>query len=494
MKLRPYQEKMMEDARGALRKGHRRILITAPTGAGKTVVLATKLHNFLERGEGSALYVVHRRQLVLQTAGVLERMGVPATIVMAGHQTDWSKRVFVVSRDTWERRKKWINFGDVGMIIFDEAHIGINAQKRIVDALRPRVVLGYTATPTTMTGPGMGALYDAIVHGPSYDELIAQGYLVPTEWVVASPIDKSGLRVSRATGDYALPDVVKLVKGQVLYDLYDAYAAHGGERTVIFAPTVDIAATIAARLGNSGIPAAVVDWSTPPKHRAYVLNAFREGKLKVLVNVDVFSEGWDEPLVDTIILANPTRSLARHLQRIGRGMRPAPGKHSIRIIDLVGVVFEHGAPEDITGWELEPARPDRNRARPTPPVKRKGLCPICRHEMNSVPCPNCGFAPEYKPVIRDLEVVGGMLVDMDSEAMRKHFYSQLRYWARLYGKKEGWAAHAYRYRYGEWPPYEWRRLPLVPPTESTERFIKHLLIRWAKRREMPWEGRFFRRE
>ncbi len=476
--------------------GHRHVLIAAPTGAGKTHILAWKLASFLERrSDGVALYVVHRRQLVLQTHALLERLGIPASIVMADHVTDWSNRVFVVSRDTWERRKKYLNFGDVGLVIFDEAHIGISAQLRIAEALRPEVVLGYTATPVSMNGPGMGALYQTLIQGPSYMELISDGFLVPTRFVSVK-MDTSELRVNKMTGDYVTADVVGLVKGQVLADLYEAYAQYAGKRTVIFAPTVDIAWTIAARFGNMGIRAAALDWSTKPKVREGIFKEFKDGTLPIIVNVDVLSEGWDEPLVDTIVLANPTRSLARYLQRIGRGMRIAPGKAQILIVDLVGSLYEHGAPEDIISWELEEARPDR-RAKPGEAlVKRRGVCPICHEEMKGNKC-KCGFEASYLPTQTELEVVPlGRLEWMDESwfdgpETRMVFYRQLLGYALERGFKPGWAAHAYREKYKTWPDYSWKEYGPLEPGEDAKRWAKHLFIK--RHKKQPIEQSLWRR-
>ena len=486
---------MVRRARRAVASGARRLLLVAPTGAGKTHILAHNMLSFLQRRQdGVALYVVHRRQLVEQTHALLTRLGLPATIVMAGYDTDWSQRIFVVSRDTWHRRKEYLNFGEVPLLIFDEAHIGVASQRRIVEALEPEVVLGYTATPVSMSGPGMGHLYQDLVLGPTYLDLIAEGHLVPTRWVSAKLDGLDDLRVSKLTGDYHIEDVARLVKGQVLADLYEAYGEYARERTVIFAPTVDIAWTIAARMGEMGIPAAVLDWATPTHERHRILRGFREGRIKVIVNVDVLSEGWDEPLVDTIILASPTRSLARYLQRIGRGMRPAEGKTEVLIVDLVGSLYMHGPPEDIVGWELEPERPDRKRPPGGGLVKRRGLCPICKQEMTANPCPNCGFQASYRPTQAELEVLGapiGLVGEVDSEVFRMAFYRQLLGIARTYGKKDGWAAHAYRERYGDFPPYEWKELGPLEPGPEAKRWARRLWIKWAKRR--PIYSSSFRR-
>jgi len=492
--LRPYQQDLVERARKRVAAGAKRLLIVAPTGAGKTHILAHNMLSFLEkRRDGVALYVVHRRQLVEQTHALLTRLGLPATIVMAGYETDWSKRVFVVSRDTWNRRRDFLNFGEVPLLVFDEAHIGINSQKRIVKALEPEVVLGYTATPVSLSGPGMGALYQDIVVGPTYLDLIADGHLVPTRWVSVQ-LDTSDLKVSKLTGDFVIDDVVRLVKGQVLADLYEAYGEYARERTVVFAPTVDIAWTVAARFGEMGIPAAVLDWATPPGERHRILRGFREGRIKIIVNVDVLSEGWDEPLVDTVILASPTRSLARYLQRVGRGMRPAEGKSEVLVIDLVGSLYMHGPPEDITGWTLEPERPDRRKPVGSDLVKRRGLCPMCKEEMKANPCPNCGFRASYRPAQADLEVIGarlGMVDEVDSETLRVSFYRQLLGIARTYGKKDGWAAHAYREKYGEFPPFSWKALGPMEPGPKAQRWARRMFIKWAKRRPL-WQSMFRR--
>jgi len=492
--LRSYQRDLVERARQKVARGAKRLLIAAPTGAGKTHILAHNMFTFLERRkDGAALYVVHRRQLVEQTHALLTRLGLPATIVMAGYETDWSQRVFVVSRDTWIRRRDELSFGQVPLLIFDEAHIGINAQKRIVEAINPDVVLGYTATPVSVSGPGMGALYWDIVVGPTYIDLIADGHLVPTRWVSVQ-LDTSDLKISKLTGDFVIDDVVRLVKGQVLADLYETYGEYARERTVVFAPTVDVAWTIAARFGEMGIPAAVLDWATPPGERHRILRGFREGRIKIIVNVDVLSEGWDEPLVDTIILASPTRSLARYLQRVGRGMRPAERKAEVLVIDLVGSLYMHGPPEDIAGWTLEPERPDRKKPVGSGLVKRKGLCPMCKEEMKTNPCPNCGFRASYAAEIRDLEVIGariGMVGGLDSEVIRVSFYRQLLGITRIYGKKEGWAAHAYREKYGEFPPFAWKELGPMEPGPEAQRWAKRMFIKWAKSR--PLQQSVFRR-
>ena len=168
----------------------------------------------------------------------------------------------------------------------------------------------------------------------------------------------------------------------------------------------------------------------------------------------------------------------------------------MRIIDLVGAAYEHGAPEDIEGWELEPARRVSSRNSGSESlVKRKGLCPICRREMKGRRC-ECGYEPVYHPRITDLEVIGGKLEEMgvlDSEALRQNFYRQLLWYVKFFGKKDGFAAHLYKDKYGEFPPWEWRELEPAEPTPATWNFIRSRLIRWAKRKSKLYRSEVVRR-
>jgi hypothetical protein len=119
---------------------------------------------------------------------------------------------------------------------------------------------------------------------------------------------------------------------------------------------------------------------------------------------------------------------------------------------------------------------------------------MCKEEMKTNPCPNCGFRASYAAEIRDLEVIGariGMVGGLDSEVIRVSFYRQLLGITRIYGKKEGWAAHAYREKYGEFPPFAWKELGPMEPGPEAQRWAKRMFIKWAKSR--PLQQSVFRR-
>lgn len=438
--------------------------MVAPTGAGKTHILAHQIRAFIQGNPdpgATAIYVVHRRELVRQTHTVLHRLGVPSAVLMAGEDIDWSKRVFVISRDTLWRRKAFAKLRRVSLVIFDEAHIGVKKQKEIVRMVNPKVVLGYTATPISLSGPGMGALYETLVQGPTYQELIKEDYLVPTRFIPYEPsLELLNLPLG-PDGDYKLQEVIRLLRrGQVLEDPLKAYRKHiaPGEPTIWFAPSVEIAEETARRLRDGGITAETISWRTPEEERKRIIQAFKAGKIKVLTNVDVFSEGWDAPEVRAIVLANPTRSLARYLQRVGRGMRPAPGKTYVKIVDLVGSVFLHGLPEAIEGWDLEPARVDRLADGLYAVVKRKPLCPKCRSRLREWGCPSCGWRPMPQYAQSWYEILRGRLTNEIAilDERRKLFYAGLLYYCKKHGKSWRFASSLYKERFGISPPEEWR--------------------------------------
>lgn len=484
---------IIESARNAVRNGKKRILIVAPTGAGKTRILAEKARLSAERGK-VVLYIVHRRQLVEQTSAVFSRLGIPHSVIMAGYETDFSERIFIVSRDTWTRRGMHGGFppDEVGLILYDEAHIAVERQRLIAEKYDRAVVVGYTATPTTLTGLPLGEFYEELIQGPNYVELQRMGFLVPGRYIVPKTLDMEGVRVSKSTNDYVAEDVQRVVKGQVLGDLWDALRQYGNGRTIIFLPSVDIAHSVASELGAAGYPAATLDWSTPDRERTRILEDFRNGRIMALCNVDVLSEGFDEPTVQTIILASPTRSTARYLQRVGRGMRPAPGKAFVTVVDMANQILEHGIPEDYEAWELERGNRKTRNNNNTGGIHfaKTRVCQACGESFKgSRACPKCGWEVPRRYLPAELEVIPADFTELniqyrDPIEQQKRFYRALLEYARYKGWKDGWAAHMYRTRYGSWPPFAWRNEDIDIPRDWRDvarRWIAHVKIKEQRR-------------
>ncbi len=414
MKLRPYQERVIEEAREAVRNGHSSLLIFLPTGAGKTAVASQMMANAHSMGARS-IVLAHRRELVVQTAERFRQYGIRPTILMNGFEFDPGANLVVASQQTWDSRRGWLD-AEYRLVIFDEAHIGVMRQRRIMDdvlAVSPNAVfVGLTATPMTNSGPGLGSIYSYLVHGPTIGELIEQGYLVPPVHYVMQPIDFDPTRHIKITGgEYDENAVMDWFRGEhILGDVITNWEDHFyGKKTIVFARSIKQSVYIAEGFGRRGIPFAHLDYKTPEKDRRRIISDFRSGKIVGLVSVDVVSEGFDVPDVEVAVIATPINSVTRYIQRVGRVLRQAPGKEQAYIVDHGGVITQHGTIYNFQQWALEPARPNRR----IPYHAVKGLkaewmrrCPECGHEFRPGPktCPQCGYdfyrlPPGYEPPI-----------------------------------------------------------------------------------------------
>ena len=395
---------MISEARDAVVKGYRRLIMQLPTGAGKTASAYAIMKSSFEKGY-RAIFFAHRRELVEQTARRFAQYGIEPTILMAGHEFDPSANLVIASQQTWEKRNDFLD-GEYDLIFFDEAHIGVKRQQRIIKDImdwgRNPVVIGLTATPMTNSGPGLGSIYQKLIHGPRLDKLIQDGYLVPPEYYIMQPLSfdpRKEIKIN-SMGEYDAEDVFRWFRreriiGHVIQNYIDNFM---GQRFILFARSIAQSVWVAEKFGEAGIPVAHIDYSTPDKERRRIIEEFRRGNIVGLTNVDIFSEGFDVPDVEVAILATPIGSVVRYIQRVGRVLRPAPGKEKAIVIDHGGVVQQHGTIYNFQEWILEPERP--NRANPYHALKiktpsRTRTCPICKTEFevrsSQRECPKCGY-------------------------------------------------------------------------------------------------------
>ncbi len=411
--LRPYQQQAIEDMRSAIKRGAQSVLLAMPTGAGKTRVISEIMKLSWEKGLRS-IFFAHRRELVEQTQQRFAQYGIPSTILMAGHETDWSVPLVIASQQSWEARRDWLE-KDYHMVIFDEAHIGVRRQQRIIEDIRQTmpnvVILGVTATPMTNSGPGLGLVYEELVQPVTMEELVEQGYLVPLEYYMMRPVDwLPGNEIPvNSTGEYDVEAVEAWFKrNAILGDIVQNYLDNFmGRRFLVFARSRNMSVWVAEAFGKAGVPTAHIDFATPDKERRRIIEAYRAGDILGLTNVDIFSEGFDVPEVDLAIIATPIRSIPRYIQRIGRVMRPAPGKEIAAVVDHGGVLQEHGPVTRYQRWALEKPHPDRsNPLHALKEIKRERerRCPICgtTFKAGRKTCPECGYdfhhlPPGYEP-------------------------------------------------------------------------------------------------
>jgi len=414
--LRPYQHRAVHDLRLAFRDGARAPLLVLPTGGGKTICMAEILRGVADR-DRSAMVLVHRRELITQTAHKLTLAGVPHGIVAAGLPTT-KHPIQIASVQTLVRRLDRMPFTP-DLIVIDEAHHATaGSWKRVLDHWPDALRLGVTATPIRLDGRGLLAVFDRLVLGPSVADLVFTGYLAQSR-IYAPPqvADLSALK--RRAGDYATDQAADAMDRPTVTG--DAIAHYkrlaAGQRAIAFCCSVQHAEHVCTSFNAAGIPTATLLGSLDPVRRDQVVQQFDDGAVQMLVTVDVVSEGFDIPAAGCAILLRPTQSLGLYLQQVGRVLRPAPGKTHAVILDHVGNVHRHGWPDDPREWSLEGVQRRTAAGGPAAPSVR--TCPQCFAAFKPAPiCPVCGAncAPEPR---RQLRQVAGELKELQREAVRQ---------------------------------------------------------------------------
>ena len=312
-----------------------------------------------------------------------------------------------------------------GVVVHNCHHLTVgNAWHKAVSLFPNALGLGVTATPSRADGLGLGrhadGLMDHMILGPSMRNLIDEGSLSEYEILVPPSdfhIDDTAITGS---GDYSpikMRDASK--KSHIVGDIISHYSKHAfGKRAICFATDVETSGEIAANFNAAGIPAVSVSAKTPSDVRADYIRKFREGLIWIMVNVDLFDEGFDVPACEVVIMARPTASLGKYLQQFGRALRPAPGKLYGLIIDHVSNVMRHGLPDKPRQWTLD-RREKRVKSAPDPEEIPLTVCRECTrpYERFHAACPYCGHAPVAAPIARSIEQVDGDLMLLDRAAL-----------------------------------------------------------------------------
>jgi superfamily II DNA or RNA helicase len=345
IELRDYQAQDLELIEKAARERVRRPLVCHPTGAGKTVLFS----HMIARRPGRSLVLVHRDELVNQTVNKLTLIApeLRAGVVKAArdeHDAD----VVVASVQTACRPARLARLGGFSTVVVDEAHHAVAPTwRRVLRHLGSfgddgaTLTVGFTATPQRDKG-GIGEVWEQVVAYRSIRELIFAGYLSPVEGqTVQTSADFRQLAVTR--GDFSEEQLGdELTRSGAIDEIADAYIDHAsGRRGLAFTPTVATAQALAWALITRGITAEAVWGSMRPEDRRDALRRLRTGKTQVITNCAVLTEGFDEPSVDCIVIARPTRSHGLYIQMVGRGTRLYPGKDNCLVLDVVGATERH---------------------------------------------------------------------------------------------------------------------------------------------------------
>ena len=433
MQLRDYQIDLVEQTRQAWRDGFKAPCIVLGCGGGKSCIVAEIARRTTWNGK-RVLFLVHRKELVDQIFRTFVRWGVMMDLCD------------VMMVQTASRRLR--RLPKPSLIITDENHHSMaQSYKRIYEHFPDVRRVGVTATPVRLGGDGLGDVNDKLIIGVSTKWLIEHQHLAPYDYFAPSVADLTGLHTKM--GEYVTSDIEKaMIKNTVFGDVVHYYRELGrGMKAVCYCASIRHSEATAAAFCAADIPAAHIDGSTPKPERERIINDFRTGKIRILCNVDLISEGFDVPDCGCSILLRPTHSLTLFIQQSMRCMRYVEGKRAV-IIDHVGNYARHGMPDDDRTWSLE-KKPKRTfKQEENEQAEKMRQCPECYFTFTLEPgkntCPHCGYVfPKRERTMDEkseakLIKVEGFKLDLSTPESCSS-YEELLVYAAHHGYKRGWA-------------------------------------------------------
>lgn len=360
--LRPYQQEMKEELY-SLWDRLDNIMIQMPTGTGKTVVFTSVVRDIqrwcsIHSPESKILVVAHRKELITQASNKLK--GVPHGIIMSGTKLEMWHMVQVASIQTFMSRRNYESMRRYrfDFIIIDEAHHCIASSYQKLWEMYPNSKkLGVTATPWRMNHGGFRSLFSEIVLSKPIEWFINEHYLSNYDYVSIrrnSEIQHEVNSINRygVDGDYLESELSNVFDcNRIRAELYRSYKKFAdGKKGIIYAIDRRHAVNIQELYASHGVSIKMIDGTTSANERQSIIDDFKNGTVSVIVNVNIFSEGFDCPDIEFIQLARPTRSLTMYLQQVGRGLRISDGKEKSIILDNVGLYNRFGTPMANRYW------------------------------------------------------------------------------------------------------------------------------------------------
>ena len=358
-RLRPYQQDV-KDKIFTLWKSEKNVMLQMPTGAGKTILFSSVINDIIKVPDSKILIIAHRKELLDQISSHLSKYNIEHGIIASNKKRSLEKNVQVASIQTLtHKNNEEITKSFVpDFIVIDEAHHTLANTYDQLWKLYPRSwKLGVTATPCRINGAPFTNHFSELISSLSVKELIEKGFLSDYTFYTENPdsdLSKAILSIKKksSTGDYRIDDLLqnlnveRHVKKLVLS--YSTYA--NGLKGIVYCISIEHAHNICEAYKNIGVVAEYIDSKTPKTEREQIVQDFKDGKIQVLVNVDIFSEGFDCPDVEFIQMARPTWSLSKYMQQVGRGLRTSPGKDKTIILDNAGMYARFGLPSDTRLW------------------------------------------------------------------------------------------------------------------------------------------------
>ena len=343
------------------------ILYQMPTGTGKTRLFTSIIrdinvwglrHNINYR----ILIIAHRSELIEQSSRSLDKYRIKHG-VLAGTMKDkrdltQAIQVASIQTITHPSNRCLVENFQFDFIIIDEAHHAVaNSYQKLWEFSPNSKKLGVTATPWRMNNIGFAKIFDAYIPSMSIKEFIQKGWLaayqyysIPNNSEIIRSIES--IREFDIEGDYKSSALVEVFDtAKIRAQLYDSYTKNAfGKKGIIYSISREHSEHICTQYRNHDVKIENIDSKTPAKQRENVIKAFKNGNIDIIVNVDIFSEGFDCPNIEFIQLARPTKSLVKYIQQVGRGLRKNGDKRCV-ILDNVGMYSRFGLPDEDRDWE-----------------------------------------------------------------------------------------------------------------------------------------------
>ncbi len=399
--LRPYQIEYIDKCSDAFRY-HQRIVLAAPTGAGKTAMFSEIVRRAAFK-ETPTLIVTDRTELFQQTFKALGRVNVTPQLIEPNNRNLYKDALINVAMVETLNRRLAKGFDlKPKLIIIDEAHMG--SFNKLFDHFPDVKVIGATATPI---GKHFYTHYQQIIQCSDVPDLIKDGYLAPCRGFEMQD-DFSDLEVKH--GEFTDASQFNHFNKRKLYDgVIDKWRELTPDtKTIVFCVNIEHSVKTYEAFAETGVNAAVVTSLTGEVERRQILEAFSKGYIKVLVNCGILTKGYDEPSIETVIMNRKTMSLPLWLQCAGRGGRTYPGKSHFNLLDFGQNFTQHGLWDEPRTWTLEPPKKKKNIVKEAP----KKHCKQCDAVVaaNARICQWCN----YEFPISDEQLASGIMVEVQS--------------------------------------------------------------------------------
>lgn len=346
LQMRPYQLEAHKALDDFYADGGRRGVVNLPTGCGKTI---TGL-DYGRKRNGRMLWIAHRDELITQPIEAMQVVWPEAStgIVKAEKNEMYAQCIFASIQTLHRRLDQLPTFGPEDLVVVDECHhAAAGTYKKTLEAVgafRPDgpPVVGLTATVERGDRVGLDSVFQEIVYQYQLLQAIRDGYLVNLK-VEQVHLNVDFDEIHTVAGDFNQSELDEaLLRANVAQAVAEAYVEHAaGKKAIVFTVSVDQAKRTAAALQAEGVAAEWLSGDLPTKERREILKRLKTGETQVVVNCMVLTEGFDEPTVECVVVARPTKSRSLYIQMIGRGTRKAPGKDHCLILDVTGVSKRH---------------------------------------------------------------------------------------------------------------------------------------------------------